>query len=76
MNSPDDRLDLIAAAVTRIDVHLEGLRVALSALTESSHDHEFRIRSMERWRYQVTSLLAAAAFVLGALVSAAVDRWL
>jgi prefoldin subunit 5 len=70
----DERLDRIVEALQQINVNLEGLRVALQELSETTADHEERLRSIERWKYNLTPLLGALAFVLGALSSAVIGR--
>jgi hypothetical protein len=70
----DERLDRMVESLQQINVNLEGLRVALIDLTETSADHEERLRSVERWRYNLTPVVAAVTFVLGAICSIAVQR--
>jgi hypothetical protein len=72
----DERLDRVVESLQQINVNLEGLRVALIDLTETSADHEERLRSVERWRYNLTPVVAAVTFVLGAICSIAVQRLL
>ena len=74
MARDDERLDRVVEALQQINVHLEGLRVALVDLTETTADHEDRLRSIERWRYNLTPVLAALTFVLGAICSVAVQK--
>jgi hypothetical protein len=74
MARDDERLDRVIEALQQINVNLEGLRVAIVDLTETTADHEERLRSMERWRYNLTPVLAALTFVLGAICSVAVQR--
>jgi hypothetical protein len=76
MNSADDRLDRIVEAVQQANVTLESLRVSLTALVEVSQDHEQRLRTMERWRHNLTPIVAAITFMLGALVTATLKRFL
>lgn len=74
MARDDERLDRVVEALQQINVNLEGLRVALVNLTQTTADHEGRLRSVERWRHYLTPLVAALTFVLGAVCSAAVQR--
>ncbi len=74
MAREDERLDRVVEALQQINVNLEGLRVALVDLTETTSDHETRLRSMERWRHSLTPVLAALTFVLGAICSVAIQR--
>lgn len=74
MANNDERLDRVVESLQQINVNLEGLRVALIDLTETSADHEQRLRSVERWRHNLTPVLAAVTFVLGAICSVAIQR--
>lgn len=71
---PEDQVDRIIESLTRINVNLENLRVSLIALTETCTDHEQRLRSIERWKYNLTPVLAVATFVLGAVFSVALEK--
>jgi hypothetical protein len=70
----DERLDRVVESLQQINVNLEGLRVALVDVTETTTDHEERLRSIERWRYNLTPVIAAVTFVLGAICSVAMRR--
>ena len=72
--SADERLDRIVEALQQINVHLEGFRVTIVANSEAVDDHEIRLRTIEQWRHNLTPLLAAAAFILGAIASTAAAR--
>jgi hypothetical protein len=72
----DERLDRMVESLQQINVNLEGLRVALVDLTDTSADHEQRLRSVERWRYNLTPVVAAVTFLLGAIGTIAVQRLL
>jgi hypothetical protein len=74
MARDDERLDRVVEALQQINVNLEGLRVTLVDLTETSADHEDRLRSVERWKHSLTPILAALTFVLGAICSVAVQK--
>jgi len=74
MARDDERLDRVVEALQQINVNLEGLRVALVDLTETTADHEDRLRSIERWKHSLTPVLAALAFVLGAICSVAIQK--
>jgi hypothetical protein len=74
MARDDERLDRVVEALQQINVNLEGLRVTLVDLTETSADHEDRLRSVERWKHSLTPVLAALTFVLGAICSVAVQK--
>ncbi len=74
MARDDERLDRVVEALQQINVNLEGLRVALVDLTETTSDHEARLRTIERWKHSLTPVLAALTFVLGAICSVAVQR--
>jgi hypothetical protein len=72
----DERLDRMVESLQQININLEGLRVALIDLTDTSADHEQRLRSVERWRYNLTPVVAAVTFLLGAIGTIAVQRLL
>jgi hypothetical protein len=70
----EDRLDRILESLSRIQVTIESLRMSLSSIGETSHDHESRLRRIERWKHQLTPVLAAVTFVLGVIVTAVLER--
>lgn len=74
MNSTDERLDRIVEGLQQVNVNLEGLRVSLSSLIQSSEDHEARIRAIERWQNKLTPVLAVLTFMLGAVFTEMLDR--
>jgi len=74
MSSADEKLDRIVEAVQQVNVNLENLRVQLAALMQTSRDHEQRLRSMERWQHNLTPILAALTFILGAVFSEMLGR--
>ena len=76
MSASEEKLDRVVEALSQVAVNLESLRLTLSALGEVSDDHEQRIRTVERWHNQLTPVLAAMTFTLGALFSAALQRFL
>jgi len=41
---------------------------------QTSRDHEQRLRSMERWQHNLTPILAALTFILGAVFSEMLGR--
>lgn len=69
-------IDRILETLGQINVNIESLRVTLSALMETAGDHERRIRSNERWRFNLTPILAVMTFVLGALFTITLERFL
>lgn len=70
----EESLDRLVESLALINVNLEGLRVSLVSVTETKTDHEQRLRSMERWRYQLSPVIAFITFVLGAVCNAAMER--
>ena len=74
MSTTEERLDRVVEALSQVAVNLESLRLTLAAVGEASDDHEARIRSVERRHHQLTPVLAAMTFTLGALFSAALGR--
>ena len=71
----DEKLDRLLESQQQIVVNMESMRVLLNGLVDQSHDHEMRIRLIERWKNQLTPMLAVMTFVLGVVVSVTVDRW-
>lgn len=69
-----ERLDRILESLSRIQVTIESLRVSLVSLSESVHDHEERLRGIERWRHQLTPVLAMLTFLLGVVATAVAER--
>jgi hypothetical protein len=74
MTIHEDRLDRILESLSRIQVTIESLRISLQSISETSHDHEVRLRSVERWKHQLTPVLAVVTFVLGVVVTAVLER--
>jgi len=70
----EDRLDRILESLSRIQVTIESLRISLQSISETSHDHESRLRSVERWKHQLTPVLAVVTFVLGVVATAVLER--
>jgi len=70
----DESLDRLVESLAQINVSLEGLRISLQAVTETKADHEQRLRSIERWRYQLSPIMALITFVLGAMCSKALEQ--
>jgi hypothetical protein len=72
----EDRLDRILESLSRIQVTIESLRMSLLSISDAVHDHEGRLRNVERWKHQLTPVLAVVTFVLGIVVTALVERLL
>jgi hypothetical protein len=72
---PDESIDRLVESLAQINVNLESLRVSLGALNEFRLDHEQRLRSIERWKYNLTPILAAITFLLGAFFNAAIRSY-
>lgn len=72
----DDKLDRIMETVLQTNVHLESLRVSVQTLVQQQEDHESRLRILERWRNNLTPILALLTFVVGSLFTAAMERFL
>jgi hypothetical protein len=70
----DDKLDRIMESVLQTNVHLESLRVSVQALVQRQEDHEQRLRTLERWRNNLTPVFAVLTFVIGSLFTAALER--
>lgn len=58
----------------QMQVTLEGARSKLEDLLRMMHDHEQRLRSVERFQNMLTPTLAAITFVLGAVSKNVMDR--
>ena len=71
---PDEKLDRIIEALHQVNVNLEALRVTLANLVELSTDHEHRLRTLERWRHNLTPVLALLTFTLGAVITELLAR--
>ena len=76
MTLADDKLDRIVEALQQVNVNLESLRGKLSTLIQAREDHETRIRSIERWQHNLTPILAVLTFMLGAVFTEMLDRFL
>ena len=70
----DERMDRLIEAVQQTNVLLEGMKVSVTQLTERSVDHEARLRTIERWRHNLTPILAALTFLSGVVFSEMIQR--
>lgn len=70
----DERIDRIVEAIQQTNVLLEGMRVSMQSLVQKSSDHEARLRVVERWRHNLTPILAALTFLSGAVFSEMIQR--
>jgi hypothetical protein len=70
----DDKLDRMIDSLQQVAANIEGLRVAVDGLVRVSRDHEQRLRGLERWRNNLTPVIAAATFVLGSLFQLVIQR--
>ena len=76
MSSTDEKLDRIVEALQEVNVNLEGLRVSMTSLMHANEDHETRIRAVERWQSNLTPFLAALTFILGAVFTEMLGRFI
>lgn len=72
----DERIDRLVEAVQQTNVLLEGMKVSLDTLHLRSDDHEERLRIVERWKHQLTPIVASLTFLLGVVFSEMIQRWL
>jgi hypothetical protein len=72
----DEKLDRIVEALQQVNVNLESLRVTLLSLVQITDDHEARLRSVERWQNNLTPILAVATFMLGAVFTEMLKRFI
>lgn len=70
----DDKLDRIMESVQQVSVNVESLRVSVSSLLQVAEDHEHRLRLLERWRSNLTPVIAVLTFVLGSVFNAALQH--
>ncbi len=73
--SDDERIDRFVDSLRKISVQLENLRVSLLALHHDISDHEARMRSVEQWKHNLSPVLAIVSFVVGVILSAAVNHF-
>jgi hypothetical protein len=73
-STTDERMDRVIEAVQQTNILLEGMKVSLTQLTERSIDHEARLRTIERWRHNLTPILAALTFLSGVVFSEMIQR--
>ena len=71
---PDESFDRVIESLNQINVNLEGLRVTMTGMSEVANDHEKRLRKIEVWKHNLTPILAALTFTLGAVFSTALSR--
>jgi hypothetical protein len=67
----DDKLDRIMESLQQLSVNVESVRVSLNGLLQVADDHEQRLRTLERWRNNLTPVIAVITFLLGSLFNAA-----
>lgn len=70
----DENFDRIIESLSQINVSLEGLKVTLTGISTVTTDHESRLRKIEVWKHNLTPILAALTFALGAIFSVAIGR--
>lgn len=70
----DDKLDRLTELIQELAVQVERLRGLLEGMAKVSEDHEQRLRSLDRWRNQLTPILAVLTFLLGSVISVAIER--
>jgi hypothetical protein len=73
--SDDERIDRLVDSLRKISVQLENLRVSLLALHQDISDHEQRLRVVEQWKHNLSPVLAIVSFVVGVMLSAAVNHF-
>ncbi len=76
MVTMDEKLDRLIASVQSVNVKIEQMRTTLGAMSQTSNDHEARLRAVERWQNTSSPLLMVLTFVLGATFKAGLDRLL
>jgi hypothetical protein len=70
----DDKLDRLLESLQQVAVNIEGLRVSVEGLLRVARDHEQRLRGLERWRNQLTPVIAVVTFLLGSVFHLALER--
>lgn len=70
----DERMDRLVEAVQQTNLLLEGVKVSLTQVIQRSIDHEDRLRVIERWRHNLTPILAALTFLSGVVFSEMIQR--
>lgn len=70
----DERMDRLVEAVQQTNLLLEGVKVSLVQVIQRSIDHEDRLRVIERWRHNLTPILAALTFLSGVVFSELMQR--
>ncbi len=70
----DENVYRLIESLSQINVSLESLRVTMSGISEVSSDHEARLRKIEVWKHNLTPILAAITFTLGAIFTVALER--
>ncbi|HUQ69298.1 MAG TPA: hypothetical protein VM165_07245 [Planctomycetaceae bacterium] len=71
----DDKLDRMIESLQQVAVNIEGLRVSVDGLVRVARDHEQRLRGLERWMNNLTPVIAAVTFLLGAMFNFALRQW-
>jgi hypothetical protein len=74
-NSMDDKLDRMIDSLQQLAVNIEGLRGSVDGLVRVARDHEQRLRGLERWRNNLTPVIAAVTFILGSIFNVALRHF-
>lgn len=69
-----ERLDAIANEIHDVRVLIEGVRAAVGNIVQLAEDHEQRLRVLEKWRNNLTPLIALGTFIGGAFFQVFVAR--
>ena len=72
----DDYFERIFESLCEVNSNLEGLRVTITAISQTTNDHESRLRKIEVWRHHLTPILTAITFSLGAILTVALEKLL
>ena len=70
----EEQMDRLVEAVQQTNLLLEGVKVSLTQVIQRSIDHEDRLRVIERWRHNLTPILAALTFLSGVVFSEMIQR--
>jgi hypothetical protein len=70
----DERLEHLTQLLQQLSLQLEQVKLGLQQLVRVNDDHEERMRVLERWRNNLTPILAVGTFVMGCIFAAALDH--
>ncbi len=71
-NDENKRFDQLIEKLSDMAVSFALIANAVESLDKSRDDHEERVRSLEKWKNNLSPVLAAGTFILGGIAMAVI----